>query len=143
MESNFGIDGIVRKMPYNLEAEQSAIGAALVEPTIFPRLLEMLKPEYFYRPQHSQIFAVMSNMFVSGQTLDFVTVLDKVKSEQIFETEQDAKSYFASLIQIVPSISNIEAYAEIIKDKYNVRRLLEAAREIEEESSEEIGRAHV
>ncbi len=136
MESNFGIDGIVRKMPYNLEAEQSAIGAALVEPTIFPRLLEMLKPEYFYRPQHSQIFAVMSNMFVSGQTLDFVTVLDKVKNEQIFETEQDAKSYFANLIQIVPSISNIEAYAEIIKDKYNVRRLLEAAREIEEESSE-------
>ncbi|MBP0990540.1 MAG: replicative DNA helicase [Oscillospiraceae bacterium] len=123
-------------MPYNLEAEQSAIGAALVDSAIFPHLLELLKPEYFYRPQHKSIFSIMSNMFISGQTIDFVTVLDKVKSEGIFENDNDAKSYFVNLVQIVPSVSNVEAYADIIRDKYRIRMLMEAAKQIEEEATE-------
>ena len=135
MESNFGSD-IAAKMPYNLEAEQSAIGAALVDSAIFPHLLELLKPEYFYRPQHKSIFSIMSNMFISGQTIDFVTVLDKVKNEGIFENDNDAKSYFVNLVQIVPSVSNVEAYADIIRDKYRIRMLMEAAKQIEEEATE-------
>ena len=123
-------------MPYNLEAEQSAIGAALVDSAIFPHLLELLKPEYFYRPQHKSIFSIMSNMFISGQTIDFVTVLDKVKNEGIFENDNDAKSYFVNLVQIVPSVSNVEAYADIIRDKYRIRMLMEAAKQIEEEATE-------
>lgn len=84
-------------MPYNLEAEQSVLGAVLVEPACISRVLEILRPEAFYRPQHQEIYTVMTQMFTSGQTMDFVTVLDQVKADKVFPSDQEAQmAYFAS-----------------------------------------------
>jgi replicative DNA helicase len=54
------------EMPYSLEAEQSVLGAVLVEPSCLPELIDKLKPESFYRPQHRAIFTIMIRMFTSG-----------------------------------------------------------------------------
>ncbi len=118
------------QLPYNLEAEQSVLGAVLVDPSCFPLVLENLRPEVFYRPQHQQMFEVMTAMFNMGETLDFITILDAVKREGVFQTDEDAKIYLTNLVQVVPSSANVEAYCRIVQEKYYVRRLILASREI-------------
>ena len=51
-------------MPYSLEAEQSVLGAVLIDPACFALVMESLRADTFYRPQHRQIFEVMSTMFI-------------------------------------------------------------------------------
>ena len=92
--------------------------------------MENLRSAAFYRPQHQQIFDVMTNMFNMNRTMDFITILDAVKGEQIFETDEDAKIYLTNLAQVVPSSANVEAYCRIVREKYYVRRLITASREI-------------
>lgn len=125
-----------QQLPYSLEAEQSVLGAVLIDPACFPLVMEELRSDAFYRPQHQQIFEVMINMFNLNRTMDVVTILDSVKSEDIFSTAEDAKIYLANLAQIVPSASNVEAYCRIVREKYYVRRLITASREIIEMAQE-------
>ncbi len=119
-----------QQMPYSLEAEQSVLGAVLIDASCFPVVLENLRSEAFYRPQHQQIFEVMAAMFNGSRTMDFITVLDAVKGENIFETDEDAKIYLTNLAQVVPSAANVEAYCRIVREKYYVRRLITASQEI-------------
>lgn len=111
-----------QQMPYSLEAEQSVLGAVLIDASCFPVVLENLRSEAFYRPQHQQIFEVMAAMFNGSRTMDFITVLDAVKGENIFETDEDAKIYLTNLAQVVPSAANVEAYCRIVREKYYVRK---------------------
>ncbi|MEG0017494.1 MAG: replicative DNA helicase, partial [Hydrogenoanaerobacterium sp.] len=122
------------QMPYNLEAEQSVLGAILIEPLCITRVLEFVKPESFYRPQHTGLFSALLRMFTSGKPIDIVTVLDEVNSDEVFASEQDAKIYLTQLVQVVPSTANVESYAQIVQEKYFVRCLITAARDIIENS---------
>ena len=136
MQTMGDLPDIPVKLPYNLEAEQSVLGAVLAAPSCLPGILEQLRPENFYRPQHAEIFALMSRMFLSGETLDFVTVLNRVRAEGIFESDTDAKLYLSQLADVVPTISNIDAYVGIVLDKYIGRKLVQASREIISEASD-------
>ncbi|WP_425516015.1 replicative DNA helicase [Ligaoa zhengdingensis] len=120
------------QMPYSLEAEQSVLGAVLVDPSCLTRVLEFIKPECFYRKQHVELFGILLRMFTSGQPIDVVTVLEQVKSEEVFPSEQEAKVYLTQLVQIVPTTANVEAYAQIVQEKYYVRCLIDTARDIME-----------
>lgn len=125
-----------QQLPYNLEAEQSVLGAVLIDPSCFPAVLERLRSENFYRPQHQRIFEVMVNMFNLNRTMDFITILDAVKDESIFDTEEDAKIYLTNLAQVVPSAANVDAYCQIMLEKYYMRRLILASQEIIESAQE-------
>ncbi len=125
-----------QQMPYNLEAEQSVLGAVLIDPACFGEVMENLRPEAFYRPQHQQIYEVMMNMFNQSRAMDFITILDAVKTEGIFETDEDAKIYLTNLAQVVPSSNNVEAYSRIVREKSYVRRLITASRGIIEMAQE-------
>lgn len=124
-------------LPYNMQAEQSVLGAALLQADIIPELVELLRPEMFYARQNGQIFAEMVRLFTAGQTVDFVTLLDAVTSEGVFESADAAKVYLTGLAETVPSISNVQAYAKIVQEKYLVRQLMGAAKDILEQSGEE------
>ena len=117
-------------MPYNLEAEQSVLGAILIEPECISKVLELLVPESFYRPQHQQLFSIMLGMFTSAQPIDFITVLERAKAEQVFFSESDAKVYLTQLVQVVPSAANVEAYAKLVQEKYYMRSLVNVAKNI-------------
>ena len=123
-------------MPYSLEAEQSVLGAVLVEPGCLSELVEKLRAESFYRPQHRALFSEMVRMFTTGEPVDFVTVLEAAKEAEIFPSEQEAKVYLSHLMEIVPSVRNISAYVDIILDKQLVRSLLEISGEIMSEARE-------
>ena len=53
-------------LPFNLEAEQSVLGALLLDPHCIPEVMELIKPEYFHRTQHQDLYAVMVRMFTMG-----------------------------------------------------------------------------
>ena len=124
-------------LPYSMQAEQSVLGAALLQAYIIPELVELLRPEMFYARQNGQIFAEMVRLFTAGQTVDFVTLLDAVTGEGVFESADAAKVYLTGLAETVPSISNVQAYAKIVQEKYLVRQLMGAAKDILEQSGEE------
>ncbi len=120
-------------LPYSLEAEQSVLGAVLVEPDSINRIADKLRTEFFYLPEHQAIYRVMLEKMLINQKIDFVTVLEALKAERYFSTE-DGKAYLLKLANTVPFISNLENYAKIVRDKYEARCLIKAAREITEEA---------
>ena len=120
-------------LPYSLEAEQAVLGAVLVEPEQINNIADALKPEYFYLPEHRSIYTVMLNKMTRNELIDFVTVLEALKSEGFFSSE-DGKAYLLKLANGVPFISNLPNYVTIVRQKYEARCLIKAAREITEMS---------
>lgn len=123
-----GYDGL--HMPYSPEAEQAVLGAIILDSTVFDKVVEYIKTsDYFYVALHKVIFEEMTEMINFGMAIDFVTLLEKLKQNKAFD-EATGKTYLMDLANNCPSISNAEAYAQVIADKYNVRRLIIASREI-------------
>ena len=106
-------------LPYSLEAEQSVLGAVLVDPDCINKVADILRPEHFYLPEHHAIYSVMMQKMNVNQRIDFVTVLESLKSEGFFSSE-DGKAYLLKLANMVPFISNLENYAAIVKEKYEM-----------------------
>lgn len=130
-------------LPYNLEAEQSVLGAVLLDASCLMRVMEYVKADSFYRQEHRHIFGIMVRMFTSGSTLDFITVLDEVADEEVFESREAAKVYLTQITQLVPSVSNIEAYARIVQEKYYIRCLMTASKEIIDSCADGMGDARM
>ncbi len=123
-------------LPFSLEAEQSVLGAVLLDFSCISDLLDTVKPDSFYRKMHKDIFSVMLKMFTAGTTADFVTILEEVKRAKIFQNDDDAKVYLTSLVQIVPSTANVRTYAKIVQDKYYLRSLITAAQAMVAEAAD-------
>lgn len=121
-------DGL--NMPYSPEAEQAVLGAMILDSNVFDRVVDHIKSaDYFYVALHKMIFATMQEMINFGAAIDFVTLLEKLKQNKAFD-EATGKTYLMDLVNNCPSISNAEAYAKVIADKYSIRRLITASREI-------------
>ncbi len=116
-------------MPYSLEAEQAVLGAVLMEPQRINDVADVLREEHFYLPEHKAIYRVMSDKMNENRTIDFVTVLESLKSEGFFAGEE-GKAYLLKLAQMVPFIPNLPNYMRIVREKYDARRLIVASREI-------------
>ena len=126
------MDGQV--LPFSLEAEQSVLGAVLIDPPCISQVAVLLKPDHFYLPQHKSIYMVMLKMYGDSRAIDSVTVLEELKKESVYD-DAGGKSYLMQLAQTVPSTANIESYCKIITEKFYVRSLITASREIMNEAS--------
>ena len=127
----------VTNMPASVEAEQAVLGALLVDPQWVVEVMDSLRPECFYVEQHRQIYNAIRRLFQSGGKVDFVTVLNELVGVGAF-TEDYGKRYMVSLAQMTPLLtSDISAHVRIIKEKYERRSLIEAARAIISDSSDE------
>ena len=128
-----GYDGL--NMPYSPEAEQSVLGSVLLEPSCMDRVAEIIpKPDYFHLTNHKLIYSAMLDMFTTGKAVDFVTVNEYLRNSDEFDSS-GAKTYLLQLAELVPSISNVEIYAKIVREKYEMRALITAARGIIEDAS--------
>lgn len=127
----------LKNMPYSLEAEQSVLGGLLLEPEALSSVLtKITKPDMFYRKQHKELFSCFVNMFNINATIDFITVLDETIRENVFSNHDEAKMYLAQLMEMVPTVSNILDYCDIVVEKYYVRTLINACNDITERSYE-------
>lgn len=133
LERLIDLEGLA--LPYSLEAEQSVLGAMLIDPKSINQVADFLKPDYFYIPQHKEIFTALINMFELNMTIDFVTLLERLKTSGTYD-EAGGKAYLTQLVQMVPSSANIETHATIIRERYYVRSLIIASRQIIKEASE-------
>ncbi|MBQ6825158.1 MAG: replicative DNA helicase [Clostridia bacterium] len=123
----YNLDGA--RLPYSVEAEQSVLGSVLIDPKCLNDIAVLMKPEYFYIPQHKEIYKVMSTMYELSQVIDFVSLLEKLKKEGVYD-EAGGKAYLTQLVQTVPSAANVLTYVAIIRERYYARALMTAAQDI-------------
>ncbi len=132
--AEYDLSGV--NIPYNLDAEQSVLGAVLMDGEAMSELATILQPDHFYVSLNKAVYGVMLNMFITGDRIDVVTVLEACMRQGIFETNEQAKEYLTRIMTAVPSISSVSKYAQIVVDKYMVRSLIFAAKEIIDSANE-------
>ncbi len=122
-------------MPYNLEAEQSVLGSILLDSSCMEEVIQHLKAESFYLPQHRAIFGAMLSMYTSSQAqIDPVLIADVLAKEGHYD-EAGGRDYLLQLANSVPSTANVVNYAKIVKEQFYLRSLIRVAREITEQAS--------
>ena len=117
-----------RRVPHSAAAEQAVVGSMLIDPRCVPEVLEKLKPDEFYIKLNRDIYETMYAMFSYGQTIDPVTVLDQMRVRGVWQA--DSENYLAELMRVTPTAANVLEYAAIVRDRALLRRLGEAADEI-------------
>ncbi len=119
----------LKQMPHSLEAEQSVIGALIIDPAVMDKIAGFLKPEHFYHDKYGKVYETILFMSLDNEQIDFVTVLEKVRMAGIYE-EEEGKQVLYNLAQSVPTSANAAAYARIIEQKAKLRQLIQACEDI-------------
>lgn len=119
--------------PHNLEAEQSVLGAILLEESNIARAEEILSPDDFYSTAHAKIFETMLALHDERKPIDSVTLVNLLKNRGILE-EVGGPGYIANLVAQVPLYTNYEEYCKIVQEKATIRALIDTATEILNES---------
>ncbi len=118
-----------RTLPHNLEAERSVLGAVLLRNDVINHATELVAPDDFFREAHRIIFDKMVNLSEHGRAIDLVTLREELaRSGQLDAVGGPA--YITSLIDGVPRATNVEYYAQIVKEKATRRSLIFAANKI-------------
>ena len=128
-----------RKVPYSAPAEQAVIGSMLIDPRCIPEVLEKLKADEFYLPLNRSIYETIYAMFSYAQAIDPVTVLDQMKVRGVYQ--DNCEEYLAEIMRVTPTAANVLEYAAIVRDRALLRRLGEAADEINKMVYEGAGEA--
>ncbi len=119
-----------RFVPTNPEAEQAALGSALIDPDAIGKLIEIkLKPEHFYQEKHAWIYTCMLDLHGQGTALDFVTVCDALERRKQL-AEIGGAAYVMDLINAVPTSIHVEHYGLIVWKTGMLRGLIRATGEI-------------
>ncbi len=122
-------DAIVRVMPHNKEAEQSIIGAMLVDKDSTILIFESVTAEDFYIEANKNIFEAQQKLFDSDEPIDIITVSEALKAEDKLEAVGGVE-YLAYLATTLPTTANLRQYIDIVKDKTVLRRLIKSSAEI-------------
>ena len=117
---------ISRQMPHSAVAEQAVLGSALIDERCIPNIIEHLRPEDFYLRQNREIFETICSMFNYSETIDPVTVLEKMKQNGVYD-ENTSYDYIRQLMMTTPSAANVEEYIGIVRDKALLRQVAETA----------------
>ena len=117
-----------RQAPQSLEAEQSVLGAMLIDSRCVPDVIGILKPEDFFLRQNREIYETIYTMFNFSQVIDPVTVLTAMQERGV----EASTDYLKQLMEITPTAANVVRYANIVRDKAMLRALATAAGEIAE-----------
>ena len=123
------------QMPYNMQAEQSVLGAALMDETVLNRLITDMEPEMFYSDQNRAVYETMRALYTESEAVDVITLVNALANGGTFASADDAKVYITRIAETVPAISNVDSYFKIVKEKYQARRLIDAARGILNETA--------
>ncbi len=123
------MDYLGRIPPHNIDAEQSVLGAMLLDREAVISVTEKLKDEHFYKENHKEIFRAMLDLYGRSEPVDLVTVSEELKKVGILE-EAGGISYLTDLSNAVPITANARYYADIIEEKAILRQLIDAGKVI-------------
>ncbi|RLQ22250.1 replicative DNA helicase [Seongchinamella sediminis] len=119
----------IKMQPHSLEAEQSVLGGLLLSADGWDSVAEEVAASDFYRPSHRVIFREIAQLAEAAEPIDVITVADKLEARGQLDGA-GGLPYLAELAQNTPSASNIRAYAQVVRERASLRKLIEAAQEI-------------
>ncbi len=115
--------------PQNIEAEQSVLGAMLIEKEAIPKVMEILRDSDFYREAHRVIFGAMMELYNKNEAVDMITVTEILKRDGKLE-DVGGIAYITSLANTVPTAANVVYHASIIEEKSILRQLVTVSTQI-------------
>ena len=118
-----------RILPHSMEAEQSVIGAMIMDREAIVIAAEIVLGEDFYNKQYGTLFDTMVELNDEGKPVDLVTLQDRLKEKDV-PPEVSSLEFIRDLITAVPTSANIKYYANIVSEKATLRRLIRLNEEI-------------
>ena len=119
----------LRVPPHSTEAEQSVLGGLLLDNLAWDKCSDLLSDGDFYRHEHRHIYAAIGGLIASSKPADVITVFEALQSLGKAE-DCGGLAYLNALAQSVPSASNVRRYAEIVRERSVLRKLISASDEI-------------
>src|SRR5687767_15519726 len=129
----------LRLPPHSVEAEQSLLGALLLDNQAFDRVADLVTADDFYRDDHRRIWRHISRLVEASRPADVVTVAESIEASEDKDKTGGA-TYLAALAQNTPSALNIRRYAELVRERSVQRRLAQVATGIAEDALNPAGR---
>ena len=114
---------IKRVLPHNIEAEQSVIGAMLLNKDAILTTSEIISGGDFYQSVYGIIFDTMIELYTAGKPVDLITLQERLKEKEV-PPEVSSLSYVKELLEVVPTSANVKYYAEIVAEKSMLRKLI-------------------
>lgn len=133
---------IEKAPPHSQEAEQSVLGAILLQNATLPRIAQMIRPEDFYIGKNQQIFRAMLALYAKMHNVDIVTLVEYLEQKKLLD-DIGGPAYLAGIMNNTPTASGVMSYAKIVKSKARLRKLITTgqqvvARAYEEENPDKI-----
>jgi len=132
-ETEVGTHSSIKSHPFSLEAEQSVLGALMLDNRSWDKVAEVLTQAMFYRSEHRLIFEHMNQLTNASQPIDVITLGESLEQSGQLDTA-GGMEYLNDLAEQVSSLSNITAYCDIIFDRSVKRKLIEAGTKITEQA---------
>ncbi|MEW6714671.1 MAG: replicative DNA helicase [Nitrospirota bacterium] len=118
-----------RLPPQNIEAEQSVLGAILLENEALPSAMELLVPDDFYKEAHKKIFSAMLDLYEKNEPIDLITLTERMSGKNELESVGGA-AYLSAIVNQVPTSANVKYHSKIVKEKAILRNMITTATEI-------------
>jgi replicative DNA helicase len=119
----------IKLPPYSIEAERSVVGGLMLDPQAWERVSELVIADDFYRPEHKLIFTVIARLADESEPIDVVTIGERLDKRGDLESI-GGMAYLIEVAEATPSASNIAAYADIVRERSILRRLISTTNEI-------------
>ena len=114
---------IKRVMPHSVEAEQSVVGAMLMDKDAITTASEIISGQDFYQTSYGVVFDSMVELFNEGKPVDLVTLQERLKEKDV-PPEISSLEFVRDLVNAVPTSANVKYYAEIVADKAMMRKYI-------------------
>src|SRR3990167_5573597 len=132
--------GTVKVPPHSVEAEQSVLGGVMLESRAWDQIVDKLREDDFYRHEHRLIFRAIGRLIDQSKPIDVLTVSEALR--EMHELEQvGGEVYLFELANNTPSAANIVAYADIVRERAVLRKMIAAASGIAESAFNSQGRS--
>ncbi|WP_133130092.1 replicative DNA helicase [Legionella yabuuchiae] len=129
----------LKRPPHSIEAEQSIIGGVMLDNQSWDKISAKLCETDFYRTEHRILFRAISDLASKTQPFDVVTLLDTLKNLDLLD-QAGGEAYLFELANNTPSVANISAYADIVREKSVQRQLINVANDIADSAYNPLGR---
>ncbi len=123
------LDNIGILPPQSIEAEKSVLGSVFLDNQSLLRIIDLVRPEDFYRREHALVFEAFLNLFEKGDPIDPITVHNELQRMKAVE-QVGGLEYLMELAEFVPTSVHVVRYAQIVKEKAILRELISASHEI-------------
>ncbi len=117
--------------PQNIEAEESVLGALMIDKDAIVKIVDNLTAVDFYKPAHGKIYEAIIKLYEAHQPIDILSITSKLKEMELL-SEIGGSTYLTELVNAVPTASHIGHYAKIVREKKILRDLVSAGAEITE-----------